>query len=67
LDEYLGPKGEEHPTPGPASLTLYCQLVVSSTATLDVVERKHKEVAKESATSELFFWRPAGPGILWFS
>ena len=41
--------------------------LLNSDITFDVVERKHKEIAKEIGTSKLFFWRPVGPAILWFS
>jgi integrase len=60
LDEYLGPKGEKHPTLRPASVTLYRQIERLlkpwlnrnlSEITFDMVDRKHKELAKEIGAS----------------
>lgn len=62
LDEYLGPKDkqEEHPTLRPASVTLYWQLERLlkpwlnrnlAEITFDMIERKHKEIAKEIGKS----------------
>jgi len=60
LDEYLGPKGEKHPTLRPASVALYRQLErllkpwlsrTLSEITFDMVDRKHKELAKEIGPS----------------
>jgi integrase len=60
LDEYLGPNGEKHPTLRPASVALYRQLERLlkpwlnrnlSEITFDMVDRKHKELAKEIGPS----------------
>ena len=60
LEEYLGPKDVEHPSLSPASVALYRQLErlltpwlnrALSEITFDMVERKHKEIAKEIGQS----------------
>jgi hypothetical protein len=60
LDEYLGPKDVEHPSLSPASVALYRQLERLLTPwlnrnlseiTFDMVERRHKELAKEIGKS----------------
>jgi len=60
LDGYLGPKGEKHPTLRPASVALYRQLERLlkpwltrnlGEITFDMVDRKHKELAKEIGPS----------------
>jgi integrase len=60
LDEYLGPKGEKHSTLRPASVALYRQLERLlkpwlsrnlTEITFDMVDQKHKELAKEIGPS----------------
>jgi hypothetical protein len=60
LNEYLGPRDEKHPTLRPASVALYWQLERLlkpwlnrnlSEITFEMVERKHKEVAREIGES----------------
>jgi hypothetical protein len=60
LDEYLGPRGVEHPRLRPASVALYRQLERLlkpwlnrnlNEITFDMIERKHQEIAKEIGKS----------------
>jgi integrase len=60
LNEHLGPRDEKHPTLRPASVALYWQLERLlkpwlnrnlSEITFEMVERKHKELAKEIGAS----------------
>jgi integrase len=60
LDEYLGPKGAEHDTLAPASVALYWQIERLlkpwlnrnlAEITVEMVDKKHKELAKQIGTS----------------